>query len=75
MYSILTDPEGNAFGGMRDAHGICNPITWLTPERYETCVRLGAPLVPVNRGDLAGCDLLGAMPPGYERGNFANVIA
>lgn len=73
MYSILSC-EGNKFGGMMDAHGICNPITWLTPERYETCLRLGAPEVIVNRGDLAGCDLLGAMPSGFTRENFANVI-
>jgi len=73
MFTIL-DVNGDKFGGLMDSNGIAGPIVWLTPERYETCLRLGAPEVVRGRGDLAGCDLIGAMPFGYDENDFANVI-
>jgi hypothetical protein len=75
MFTIL-DIDGTdvAFGGNMDAHGIAAQITWLNPERYAACARLGAPVVTAAATDLANCDLLGPVPPGFNAAQFANVI-
>jgi hypothetical protein len=76
MYTIL-DVVGTdvTFGGNMDANGIAGQITWLNHVRWQTCVNLGAPTVEVNPTDLANCDLLGPIPPGFSADQFANVIS
>jgi hypothetical protein len=75
MYTILAvNGSDVAFGGVMDANGIAGQITWLNPVRYQTCLNLGAPVVNVNAFDLSNCDLLGAVPPGFNESDFDNVI-
>ena len=75
MFTIL-DITGTdvTFGGNMDANGIAAQITWLGYDRWLACVQLGAPTVEAAPGDLANCDLLGPIPPGFRADQFANVI-
>jgi hypothetical protein len=76
MFTILDVRDTDVtFGGNMDPHGIAAQITWLSYDRWLTCVNLGAPTVEVNMTDLVNCDLLGAIPPGFGPEHFANVIA
>lgn len=63
------------FGGNMDTNGIAAQITWLSFERYNACLNLGAPVVEAAPTDLVNCDLLGPIPPGFSADQFANVIA
>jgi hypothetical protein len=75
VFTILAvNGHPEALGGMMDARGICAQATWLNPGRYDTCIRLGAPIVTVNDGDLGGIDLLGPLPPSFRAEMFANVV-
>lgn len=73
VFTILS-VNGDAFGGMMDDKGIVAQITWLNPGRYNACMSMGSPVVELSPSDLINCDLLGPMPPQFNRGQFANVI-